>query len=38
MQQMFDLEEDQTELKLLTAETYEYLVRTNLEKTIDHIN
>ena len=29
---MFDLEKDQTELKVLAADTYENLIRTNSER------
>ena len=38
MQQMLDLEEDKTELKVLAAILIEDLIRTNSEETIDHLN
>ena len=38
MQQMLDLEEDKTALKILVADTYKYLIRTNSEEAIDHLN
>ena len=38
MQQMLDYEGDKTALKVLVAETYEDLIRTNSEETIDHLN
>ena len=38
IQQMLNLEEDKTSIKVLEAETYEDLIRANLEETIDHLN
>ena len=38
MQQMLDLEWHETALKVLVVDTYENLIRINLEETIDHLN
>ena len=35
---MLNLEEDTTALKVLVADTYKDLIRTNSEETIDHLN
>ena len=35
---MLNLEEDKTALKVITAETYEDLIRKNSEEAIDHLN
>ena len=36
MQQMLDLEGNKTALKVLAADTYKDLIRSNAEETIDH--
>ena len=38
IQQILNLEEDKTALKVLVADTYENLTRANSEETIDHLN
>ena len=38
MQQIFNLNEDQTALKVLVAYTYKNLIRTNSDYAIDHFN
>ena len=35
---MLNLEEDKTALKAFAAYTYDDLIRTNSEETIDHLN
>ena len=35
---MFNLDEDKTALKVLVADTYDDLIMTNSDKTIDHLN
>ena len=35
---MFKLEEDKTALKILAADTYDDLIRTNSDEAIDHLN
>ena len=35
---MFNLEEDKTILKVLVADTYNDLIRTNSDEAIDHLN
>ena len=37
-QQMYNLDKDQTALKGLVADTYDSLIRTNSDDTIDHLN
>ena len=37
IQQMINLEEDKTALKVLVADTYENLIRANTEETIYHL-
>ena len=38
IQQMFNLEEDRTALKVLVADTYDDLIRTNSDNTLDHLH
>ena len=38
IQQMLNLEEDKTSLKVLVADTYDDLIRTNSEEAIDQLN
>ena len=38
IQQMFNLDEDKTSLKVLIADTYDDLIRTNSDDTIDYLN
>ena len=38
IQQMLNLGDDKTALKVLVADTYENLNRTNSEDTVDHLN
>ena len=38
IQQMFNLEEDKTALKDFATNTYDDLIRTNSDDTIDHLN
>ena len=38
IQQMFNLVEDKTSLKVLVTDTYENIIRTNSEETIDYLN
>ena len=38
MQQMLDVKGDKTALKVIVADAYENLIRTNSEETIDHLN
>ena len=38
IQQMLNLEENKTSLKVLVADTYDDVIRTNSEKTIDYLN
>ena len=35
---MHNLEEDKTALKVLVEDTYDDLIRTNSEESIDHLN
>ena len=35
---MLNLEKDKTALKVLAANTYDDLIRKNLDETIDHLN
>ena len=35
---MLNLDEDKAELKVLAADTYDDLIRTNAEEAIDHLN
>ena len=35
---MLNLEEDKAALKVLTADTYEDIIRENTEETVDHLN
>ena len=35
---MFNLDEDETTLKVLVADTYNDLIRTNSDEAIDHLN
>ena len=37
IQQMFNLEEDKTALKILMANTYDDFITTNSDETIDHL-
>ena len=38
IQQMLNLEEDKTAIKVLAADTYDALIRTGSEEAIDHLN
>ena len=38
IQQMYNLDINQTALKLLVADTYNNLIRTNSDDAIDHLN
>ena len=38
IQQMLNLEEDKTTLKVIVADTYKNLIKANSEETIDHLN
>ena len=38
LQQMLNLDKDQTDLKVLAAGTYDTLIRTNSDDAIDHLN
>ena len=38
IQQMYNLDENQTVLKVLVADTYDNLIRTNSHEAIDHLN
>ena len=35
---MFNLDKYKTALKVLTADNYDYLIRTNTDEAIDHLN
>ena len=38
IQQMYNLDEDQTAIKVLVADIYDSLIRTNSDDAIDHLN
>ena len=38
IQQMYNLDEDKTVLKVLVADTYNNVIRTNSDDAIDHLN
>ena len=38
IQQMYNLDKDQTAINILAADTYDSLIRTNSEDAIDHLN
>ena len=38
IQQMFNLDEDKTALKVLMVDTYDNLIRTNSDDAVDHSN
>ena len=38
IQQMLNLDEDKTALQVLVVNTYDDLITTNSDKTIDHLN
>ena len=38
MKQMFNIDKDKTALKVLVADTYDDLIRTNSDDSIDHLN
>ena len=38
IQQMYNLDKDQTAIKVLAADTYDILIRTNSDNATDHLN